>query len=80
MSLPVLQAPVPGGPELVIILFILFASLVIPLAVAVLVYRDASGRGSSHALAWGLGAFFGGLVVWILYFFVRDEVRGSGVA
>lgn len=80
MSISALQAAVPGGPELLIILFITLLSLVIPLAVAVLVYRDASGRGSGHALAWGLGAFFGGLVVWILYFFVRDEVGGSGVA
>lgn len=39
--------------------------------------RDATNRGSSHALAWGLGAFFGGPIVWILYYFVRDEVGSN---
>lgn len=39
--------------------------------------RDATNRGSSHALAWGFGAFFGGPIVWLLYYFVRDEVGPS---
>ena len=68
-----LQSGVPGGPELLI----LFLSVVVPLAVSVYVYRDAKRRNSRHALAWGLGSFFGSLVVWILYFVVRDEV-GTG--
>ncbi|GGN16428.1 hypothetical protein [Halarchaeum nitratireducens] len=48
--------------------------LLVQLAIAYLVYRDAKGRNSRHALAWALGAFFGNLVVWILYYVVRDEV------
>jgi len=74
MPVPVLQAGMPGGPEILIMLFVLLLSFVVPLVVAFLIYRDAKGRGSRHALAWALGAFFGSLVVWILYYVVRDEV------
>jgi threonine/homoserine/homoserine lactone efflux protein len=74
MPLPVLQAAVPGGVELLIVLFVFGLSLILPLVVSVLVYRDAKRRGSRHALAWAVGAFFGSLVVWILYYVVRDEV------
>ena len=77
MSIPVLQFGIPGAPELLIVLFISFLSFIVPLVVAAFVYRDANRRGSRHALAWGLGAFFGSLVVWLLYLVVRDEV-GSG--
>lgn len=70
----VLQAGMPGGPEMLITLFVFALSVVVPLVVAFLIYRDAKGRGSRHALAWALGAFFGSLVVWILYYVVRDEV------
>ncbi|WP_188976555.1 hypothetical protein [Halocalculus aciditolerans] len=42
--------------------------------VSVYVYRDAKRLDSRHALAWALASFFGSIVVWILYFAVRDEV------
>jgi threonine/homoserine/homoserine lactone efflux protein len=70
MSIPVLQSAAPGGPELLVAVL----TVLVPLAVSVYVYRDANRRGSRHALAWALGSFFGSLVVWILYFVVRDEV------
>jgi len=73
MSLPVLQVGAPGAPEILVILF----TFVVPLAISFLIYRDAKGRNSRHALAWAVGAFFGSLVVWVLYYVVRDEV-GSG--
>jgi len=69
----------PIGPELFIVFLIAGIFSVLPLVVSVFVYRDAKGRNSSHALAWALGAFFGSLVVWILYYIVRDEI-GSGEA
>ncbi|QHS16539.1 hypothetical protein [Halopenitus persicus] len=73
-----LQTVVPGTPELIILLLI----AVIPFAVAVvvsgLIYRDAKKRNSGHALAWAVGGFFGGIVVWILYLVVRDEVGPGG--
>ncbi|WP_096388981.1 hypothetical protein [Halopenitus persicus] len=73
-----LQAGIPGTTELFIILLI----AVIPLAVAVVasgfIYRDAKKRNSGHALAWAVGGFFGGFVVWILYLVVRDEVGSGG--
>ena len=75
-TLPTLQ--VAGGIELLVVLLVFLILLVVPLAVSFLVYRDAKARGSGHALAWGAGAFFGGLVVWVLYYVVRDEV-GRGV-
>lgn len=74
MSLLPLQVGVPGGIEVLILLFIFFISFIIPLVISFLIYRDAKKRGSQHALAWGVGAFFGALVVWLLYFVVRDEV------
>ncbi|WP_251329267.1 hypothetical protein [Haloplanus pelagicus] len=77
MPVPALQFSVPGGIEILILLSVMAFSVVVPLAVSYLVYRDATGRNSRHALAWALGAFFGSLVVWILYYVVRDEV-GSG--
>jgi len=74
VPLTALQAGVPGSLELLVALFAMLLSVVVPLIVSVLVYRDAKGRGSRHALAWAVGAFFGSLVVWVLYYVVRDEV------
>ncbi|SDZ94758.1 hypothetical protein SAMN04488065_1372 [Haloplanus vescus] len=69
-----LQFAVPGAIEILVLLLVFGLSFVVPLAVSVLVYRDAKGRGSRHALAWAVGAFLGSLVVWVLYYVVRDEV------
>lgn len=77
-----LQGGVPGGPELLILLFIFVLALVVPAVVAVFIYRDATARDSDHALAWGAAALFSGfaggivagIVVWVLYYVVRDEV------
>ena len=77
---PTLQFGVPGGVELLILFVVLFLSFAIPLAVSLFVYRDAEARRSRHALAWGAGAFFGSVVVWVLYFVVRDEVGPNGAA
>jgi len=74
MPVPVLQAAVPGGVELLIVFVVALFSLLLPLVVAVLIYRDATRRGSRHALAWAVGAFLGSIVVWLLYYVVRDEV------
>jgi len=79
MSVTALQFGVPGGVEMLILLLVFLLSFVVPIAVSVLIYRDAKGRGSRHALAWALGAFFGSLVVWILYYVVRDEVGGRSM-
>ena len=80
MSSTALQFGMPGAPELLIVLFISLLSVAVPLVVSVLIYRDAERRSSSHALAWALGAFFGNLVVWLLYYVVRDEVGRDGAA
>jgi len=80
------QVGIPGGVELVVILLISVIVLLIPLVVSVFIYRDASERNSEHALAWGagafltaiLGGFLGGVVVWVRYFVVRDEVGPGG--
>jgi threonine/homoserine/homoserine lactone efflux protein len=79
MPVPVLQAAVPGGIELLIVLVIALFSLLLPLVVAVLIYRDATRRGSRHAFAWAVGAFLGSIVVWVLYYVVRDEVGTRSV-
>jgi len=77
-----LQAGIPGGIELLVILFVSVVLLLIPLAFSVYIYWDAKERNSDHALAWGaaafltgiFGGFLGGVVVWALYFVVRDEI------
>lgn len=74
MPAPTLQFAIPGGIELLIVLFLSVLTLIVPLVVSVLIYRDATGRGSRHALAWAVAAFLGSLVVWVLYYVVRDEV------
>ena len=49
------------------------------------VHRCLACDTRARILAWTLGAFFGGIIVWILYYFVRDEVgtgnsaAGSGI-
>ncbi|WP_276271631.1 hypothetical protein [Haloarcula litorea] len=80
MALHPLQFGVPGGIEILVLLIVMFLSVVVPLIAAVLIYRDADRRDSGHALAWAAGAFFGSVVVWILYLVVRDEVGPSGAA
>lgn len=60
--------------------FIIIASLVVFVLVAIWVYRDAESRGMSGALwvvlliiASLLFAFIGGLVVLVIYFILRSE-------
>jgi len=77
-----LQTGIPGGPELLVLLFIFVLVLLVPAVAAVFIYRDANARDSDHALAWGAaallsgfaGGIFAGLVVWVLYYVVRDEI------
>ncbi|WP_144798652.1 hypothetical protein [Halorubrum depositum] len=74
----ILQIGVPVGPELLVAL-LLAGILVVPaLLASLLVYLDATDRNSRHAVAWTLGALLGGVVVWVLYVAVRDEVGPSG--
>jgi len=75
-SLP--QIGVIGGPELLVALLLLGVLVVPAVLVSLIVYLDATDRDSRHAVAWALGALFGGVVVWALYFAVRDEVGPSG--
>ena len=74
-----LQVGLPGGPELLVILFVVATVVVALLFASLLVYLDAVDRNSGHALAWTVAAFFGGVVVWLLYFAVRDEVGQNGL-
>jgi uncharacterized membrane-anchored protein len=69
-----LQIGVPVGLELLLVLVLVPVLLVPALVVTAFVYRDATDRNSRHAWAWALAAFAGGVVVWVLYFVVRDEV------
>lgn len=77
MTLP-LQFGFPVGPELLVLLAFTMLPFLIALVVSALVYRGARDRNSNHALAWAVGAFFGGVVVWILYLVVRDEIGPGG--
>ena len=73
-----LQMGFPGGPELLVLFVLTTIPFLLALVVSALVYRGAKDRNSSHALAWAVGAFLGGVVVWILYFVVRDEIGPGG--
>lgn len=75
----ILQTGGAGGAESFVMIFILLVALLVPIAVSVYIYRDAKRRGSQHPLAWGIGAFLGGLIVWIIYFVVRGDMGRSGV-
>lgn len=77
MPLPPLQ--IPGGPELMIILLILF--LVFGL-IGGWVYRDAKSRGSDWAWQWGVGIallFLLGLVPGLLGVLIYVSVRGERI-
>ncbi|MFC6770800.1 hypothetical protein [Halorubrum pallidum] len=78
MSVPLQGVPV--GPELFVLLVVPALLALVAVVVSALIYRDAKRRNSGHAIAWTLCAFFGGLIVWILYFVVRDEVGQSSSA
>jgi hypothetical protein len=65
MMLP-LQAGIPGGPEMLVILLMAGLLLIVPGVFAAFIYRDAKRRNSSHALAWAAAAFLGNWVVWVL--------------
>lgn len=78
----ILQAGGVISPELVIIFVIAGVLFAIPLVVSLLIYRDAKERRSTHAVAWAsasffctvLGSIFGGVVFWVFYLVVRDEI------
>lgn len=70
-----LQFPVPGGPELVIILLI----FLLPFVLAYWVYTDASKRGNDNAALWALivgvltlFTLFGGLIALVVYIWDRE--------
>ena len=74
------------SPELLFVGVIAVVLFAIPIVVSVFIYRDAKDRQSGHAVAWAsasffcalLGQFFGGVVFWVFYLVVRDEVgRGE---
>ncbi|WP_123622394.1 hypothetical protein [Halorubrum sp. CSM-61] len=75
-----LQVGVPGGPPLIVVLILAAALVVTAVCASLIVYLDAVDRDSSHALAWTVAALLGGVVVWVLYLVVRDEVGRSGLA
>ena len=72
-----LPLQIPGGPELLVVLVILF--IVFGL-VGRWVYRDAKSRGSDRAWQWGVGIAFlfliglvPGLLGMLIYFSARGE-------
>jgi len=84
MTIP-LQAGGPVSVELLIILGMFGLLFVVTLGVSVWIYRDAKRRQISHAFAWGaasfLSGFLGGIgavVVWALYFVVREDQTSGG--
>ena len=72
--------PLPGGPELLLILFIVFVLLFGILGRWI--YRDAKDRGSDWAWQWATGipimfilGLVPGLLATIIYLLVRGEKR-----
>jgi len=79
LQLDTLQGGLPGDLVLLVALLIAAVVAVSIVFAALVIYLDAVDRHSDHALAWTVAALFGGLVVWTLYFVVRDEVGGNGL-
>mgnify|MGYP000653870232 CR=1 FL=1 len=84
MTVP-LQAGSPVNVELFIILGMMGVLFLVNLGVSVWIYRDANRRDISHAFAWGAGSFLSGflggigaVVLWVLYFVVRDDQSSGG--
>jgi len=70
-----LQAPVPGGPELVVILLL----LLLPVGLGYWVYADATRRGNDSAALWAvivagltLLTLVGGVLAVIVYLWQRE--------
>ncbi|MCY4732916.1 hypothetical protein KY092_20515 [Natronomonas gomsonensis] len=77
--MPLQPLQVPGGPELLIVLLILFVAFGL---VGRWVYRDAKSRGSDWAWQWGVGIallFLAGLVPGLLGVLVYVLLRGERV-
>jgi len=75
----ILQVGVPGGMEPFAALLLATVVAVPVVCAALIVYLDAVDWNSSHALARTVAALLGGVVVWVLYFVVRDEVGRKGL-
>lgn len=54
-----LQFGIPGGPELIVIFFIVLLAIVLP---AYWVYRDATKRNNEDRTLWTVATIIGGLV------------------
>jgi hypothetical protein len=74
-----LQAPAPGGLELILILLIFVLLLVIPIGLAYWVYKDATSRGDDNAVVWAIAVggltavtLIGGIVALVVYVLQRD--------
>jgi len=72
-----LQFGVPVGPELLIIIALLF--LILPFILAYWVYNDAQKRGNDNAALWALAiggltflTFFGGILALVVYIWDRE--------
>lgn len=74
--LPVPLLQVPGGPELVIVLFLLIAlgAFVAWVAISYWVYRDARKRNNDSPALWAALVFFLGVPGVIVWFLVREDV------
>jgi hypothetical protein len=74
-----LQAPAPGGLELILILLIFVLLLVIPIGLAYWVYKDATSRGDDNAVVWAVAVgvltavtLIGGIAALVVYVLQRD--------
>ncbi len=74
-----LQFDVPGAPELVIVVLIMFLLVALPFALAYWTYTDAERRGEDNAALWALAVggltvttFLGGFVALAVYVWQRE--------
>jgi hypothetical protein len=70
---PVLR--VSGGPELVVVGFVLLVGLAftaIWIGISYWVYKDANERNMNSPALWGLLTFFAGLIGVVLYLVLRE--------
>lgn len=74
-----IQGPIPGGPELLVIILIGLLYLILPFALAYWVYTDADRRGNDNAALWAVVVggltfltFFGGVLALVVYIWDRE--------
>lgn len=65
------------GTNELLVLFVIGFALILPIATAIWVYRDATERNNKDAAIWTVGSLIAWPLVAIVYLIVRPDRRTS---